>query len=89
MSPPNMTKARANAKKIGVEIKPSTVKNKKIDIFKNNEKVASIGHIDYDDFTQHKDPARRKNYLARHAKTRVKVNSPSWMLGRFYGNKCI
>ena len=38
-----LSKARANAAKIGVTIKPSTRKNKKIDVFKDNKKVASIG----------------------------------------------
>jgi len=31
------------AKKLGVQVKSSTVKGKKIDIFKDGKKVASIG----------------------------------------------
>ena len=38
------------AKELGVEIKPSTNKNKKIDVFKNDKKIASIGAIGYLDF---------------------------------------
>ena len=38
------------ASKLGVTVKPSTRKNKKIDVFKNNELVASVGHRDYDDY---------------------------------------
>ena len=33
------------AKKLNVEIKPSTNKKKKIDVFKDNKKIASIGAI--------------------------------------------
>ncbi len=73
-----MTKARANAAKIGVTIKRSTRQGKKLDIFKNDKKVASIGASAYDDFTVHGDEQRRKNYLSRHGKTRVKVGTPSY-----------
>ena len=37
------------ADKLNVEIKPSTNKNKKIDVFKNGQKIASIGAIGYND----------------------------------------
>lgn len=73
-----MTKARANAAKIGVTIKRSTRQGKKLDIFKGDKKVASIGSSAYDDFTVHGDEQRRKNYLSRHGKTRVKVGTPSY-----------
>jgi len=63
----------ANAKKLGVEIKPSTLKNKKIDVFKNDKKIASIGNIKYKDYQYYilekgLDYAneRRKLYLGRH-----------------------
>ncbi len=42
--------SKDQAKKLGVQIKPSTSKNKKIDVFKNSEKVASIGAKGYKDF---------------------------------------
>jgi len=38
------------AKELGVEIKPSTNKNKKIDVFKNGKKLCSIGDIKYNDY---------------------------------------
>ena len=38
------------AKELGVEIKPSTRKNKKIDIFKNNNYICSIGQLGYNDY---------------------------------------
>lgn len=63
------------AKKLGVEIKPSTNKMKKIDVFKNDKKIASIGAINYKDYQYYiiekgKDYAdeRRKLYLGRHRK---------------------
>lgn len=74
----NMKKAEANARKIGVTVKRSTRAGKKLDIFKGDKKVASIGSESYDDFTVHGDEQRRKNYLSRHAKTRVKVGTPSY-----------
>lgn len=64
--------SKKQAKKLGVEIKPSTRKGKKIDVFKNNEKVASIGQKGMGDFptfkkTKNKQYAdkRRKAYRAR------------------------
>jgi hypothetical protein len=38
------------AKKLNVNIKPSKNKHKKIDVFKNNKKIASIGDVNYDDY---------------------------------------
>ena len=37
--------SKRQAKKLNVEIKPSSKKNKKIDIIKNNKVIASIGDI--------------------------------------------
>lgn len=38
------------AKELGVVIKPSSNKLKKIDVFKNNQKITSVGAIGYKDF---------------------------------------
>jgi hypothetical protein len=38
------------AKKLGVEVKPSTDKKKKIDVIKNGNKIASVGAIGYNDY---------------------------------------
>lgn len=61
------------AKKWGVEIKPSTRKNKKIDIYKDNRYLVSIGDIRYGDYPtyiktkgQKYADERRKAYIARH-----------------------
>ena len=74
----NLTKARANAKKLGVTVKPSTQKGKKLDVFKDGRKVATIGDIRYEDFLQHNDKQRQANYKSRHGKTRGRVGSPSY-----------
>jgi hypothetical protein len=61
------------AKKIGVVIKPSTRENKKIDVYKNNQKIASIGSLGMNDYqiylkTHGKEFAdeRRRLYHLRH-----------------------
>lgn len=38
----------------------------------NKTKVVKFGHRDYQDFTQHADPERRRRYLARASKIRNK-----------------
>lgn len=72
--------SKEQAKKEGVEIKVSSNKRKKIDVFKDGVKVASIGGIKptgepYNDYPTYiekigKEGAdkKRKAYLARHAK---------------------
>jgi hypothetical protein len=35
---------------------------------KKHNRHVSFGHIDYEDFTKHKDKMRRKNYLRRSSK---------------------
>jgi hypothetical protein len=69
----------AQAKKLGVTIKPSVLKGKKIDVFnRQGEKLASIGALgmgDYPTFMQTKGKefadSRRKAYKSRHAKDRI------------------
>lgn len=71
----NYTKQQA--KKLGVVVKPSLAKGKKIDVFKNGEKIASVGAIGYSDYptyikTKGKTYAdeRRRLYKIRHSKDR-------------------
>lgn len=72
------------AKKLNVKIKPSSNPKKKIDVFKNNERVASIGDIKYNDYTTYllKDKTlaeeRRKLYKKRHQKYSEIVGSNSY-----------
>jgi hypothetical protein len=77
---------KARAKKLGVTIKPSTVKGKKIDVFnKKGEKLASIGALGYGDYptfvkTKGLDYAdsRRHMYKIRHEKDRHKRGSAGY-----------
>ena len=76
---------RKRASAIGVTIKPSNNKGKKLDVFKNDKKVASIGALGMSDFETYRKTKgdkyankRRKAYKARHQKTRTKVGSPSY-----------
>lgn len=70
------------AKKLGVEIKPSKTKNKKIDVYKNGRKLYSIGDIHYGDYPTYlrefgKNIAdeRRRRYKQRHEKDRKIIGS--------------
>ena len=81
----NLRVARAKAKRIGVSIEPSSRKNKKLDVFKDGRKVASIGDLRYDDYNTHKDSKRRANYKARHEKYRHEKGSASYYATRYCG----
>ena len=77
------------AKKLNVEIKPSSNKKKKIDVFKNDKKIASIGAIGYDDFPNfvikkglEYANQKKKLYKLRHKKD---LNSKNG----FYANKIL
>jgi len=76
----------AQAKKLGVTIKPSMNLKKKIDVFnKEGKKLVSIGDIRYKDYPtflredgKQVADKRRKSYKARHEATAKKVGSPSY-----------
>ena len=77
------------AKKLDVTVRPSTNKKKKIDVFKNGTKLASIGALGMKDYPTHiresgKEYAdeRRRLYKIRHANTRTKKDSPSYFADR-------
>ena len=65
------------AKAIGLTVKESTRKGKKLDVYKGSEYQASIGATGYKDYESYKksDPdkaaTRRKAYKARHSKDRA------------------
>ena len=82
MSQTNLVKARARAKELGVTVKPSTLKHKKLDIFKEGIKVASIGDLRYSDYLQHGDADRRKRYKIRHQKNRIVKDSAGYYADR-------
>ena len=81
------TYTKNQAKKIGVTVKPSKTKGKKIDVFKKGVKGASVGAIGYKDYPTYmqlekrgKVPKgtalkRRKLYKIRHKNDRSVRNS--------------
>ena len=73
------------AKKLNVEIKPSTRKDKKIDVYKDNKYICSIGDINYYDYPTYIQNngityanERRKLYKIRHNKDRNIKNSSGY-----------
>jgi hypothetical protein len=66
------------AKELGVIIKPSKVKNKKIDVFKDGIKVASIGDIRYTDYATTGNKKQRRRFKLRFDKSRKVVGSNSY-----------
>lgn len=74
------------AKKLGYVVKPSTNKSKKIDVYKNNKKIASVGANgmrDYPTYIQQNGlkyaKTRRRLYRIRHEKDRHKRLSNGWL----------
>jgi len=77
--------SKKQAKKLGVDLRQSSNPKKKIDVYKNNEKIASIGAIEYQDFPTFTKTMgliyakeRRRLYKIRHNKTRKIVGSNSY-----------
>ena len=65
----NITRYTLNkAKQIGVKVKPSTNKTKKIDVYKKNKKIASVGANGMNDY-----PTYIKKYGKTYAKTRRRL----------------
>lgn len=74
-----------NAEILGVTIKPSKISGKKLDVFKQNTKVASIGASGYEDYHSYIDKKgityaneRRRLYKIRHNKDRKNVGSAGY-----------
>lgn len=81
--------SKQQAQKLGVKIKPSTNPKKKVDVYKDGEKIASIGaaaYMDYPSWMIEKGPEyaekRRKLYKIRHQKDRTVKNSAGWFSDR-------
>ena len=77
--------SKIKASKLGVDIKPSKSKGKKIDVFKEGKKITSIGakgYKDYPTYIKEKGKSyadkRRKLYKDRHHKDRTKYGSRGW-----------
>jgi serine/threonine protein kinase len=74
------------ARKLGVRVRPSTKKDKKLDVFRHNKKIASIGARgmgDYPTFRQTRGQTfanrRRRAYKIRHQRDRTKRWSRGWL----------
>jgi hypothetical protein len=74
------------ARKIGVTVKPSTNKTKKMDVFKKNKKIASVGANGMNDFPTYISKfgmkyakTRRRLYRIRHEKDRHRKWSNGWL----------
>jgi hypothetical protein len=82
--------SKAKADSLRVEIKPSTNPLKKIDVFKNGKKIASIGALGMNDYPTYLEKEkkgyfpkgyakeRRRLYKQRHEKDRHKTGSNGW-----------
>jgi hypothetical protein len=81
----------AAAKKLGVEVKVSTVKGKKLDAFKNGKKIRSFGALGYGDYhvflrEKGKEFAEMKKraYWSRHQKDANNKFAPDGELSAGY-----
>ena len=71
---------------MGVKVKPSTNKTKKIDVYRNNKKIASVGANGMNDFPTYIKKrglkyakTRRHLYKQRHEKDRHTKWSRGWL----------
>ena len=67
-----------------VVISKSDRSDKKMKAVIDGKKTIHFGHSQYQDFTTHKDPKRRDNYISRHKGSgqdwsKSNVASPAWM----------
>ena len=67
------TYTKNQAKKIGVIVKPSSSKGKKIDVFKKGVKVASVGAIGYNDYPTYMELEKNGKVSKGTAKLRRKL----------------
>ena len=80
--------SQEQAKKLGVSIKPSRNPKKKIDVFKGQEKIASIGAMGYTDYPhllmkdRRSADDRRRAYKARHVGDRSVEGTAGWYADR-------
>jgi hypothetical protein len=83
--------SREKARKMGVTIRHSTNPKKKLDVFKGDHKVASIGARGMNDYPTYIQKfgkpyaqTRRRLYRIRHRKDSSRRNTPGW-----YANKIL
>ena len=80
---------KRKARQLGVQVRPSTNKKKKLDVFKNGKKIASVGARGYGDYPtfmrthgQSFANKKRRLYKQRHHKDRLKKNSNGYFVDR-------
>lgn len=76
----------AKAKRMGLIVKPSTNKTKKIDVYKKGNKIASVGALGMNDYPTYIKKrglkyakTRRRLYRIRHRKDRSIKWSRGWL----------
>jgi len=80
--------SKDKAKQLGVQIKPSTNSKKKLDVFKEGIKIASIGDVKYKDYPTYLQESkqlaeeRRRLYKIRHKNDINKLNSSGYYANR-------
>ena len=77
------------AKELGVTVKPSKNKKKKIDVYRKSEKLAEIGakgYLDYPTYINNKGKQyadeRRRLYKIRHSKDLKVKDSPGYFANK-------
>ena len=83
----------SRAKKFGVTVTPSTNKTKKIDVYKKDKKLGSVGAYGMNDFPTYKikrgekyAKTRRRLYKIRHEKDRHIKWSNGWLADKLLWN---
>lgn len=87
MAPYNITKYTFDrARKIGVTVRPSTNKTKKIDVYRKGKKIASVGAAGMNDYPTYMKlkgnkfaKTRRRLYKMRHEKDRHERWTRGWL----------
>jgi len=76
---------KKRAKELGVEVRPSLNSKKKVDVYSNGVRIASIGAQGYMDFPSYVEKEgeayaqeRRRLYKLRHIKNRTVKGSNGW-----------
>ena len=77
------------AQKLGVQIKPSVKKSKKIDVYKDNKKIASIGDIRFFDFPSYLETKGKKYAEQRRKLYKIRHKNDINKGAGFYANKIL
>jgi hypothetical protein len=77
---------KAQARKLGLVVKPSNNKTKKIDVYKNGKRIASVGARGMNDYPTYMKKnglkfakTRRRLYKMRHERDRHVKGSRGWL----------